>query len=69
MMINMIECPNIINIEVDNTISRYLSILFLKLNPENLRDINLIFDTKSIEKRIMNIAIERSSLKKSNVPW
>ena len=68
-MINMIECPNIISIEVDNTISRYLSMLLLKLNPENLRDINLIFDIKSVDKRIINIAIVRSSLKKLNVPW
>ncbi len=68
-MINMIECPNIISIEVDNTISRYLSMLLLKLNPENLRDINLIFDTKSVDKRITSIAIVRSSLKKLKVPW
>ncbi len=68
-MINMIECPNIISIEVDNTISRYLSMLLLKLNPENLRDINLIFDTKSVDKRITSIAIVRSSLKKFKVPW
>tara|TARA_B100001079_G_scaffold267190_1_gene275494 strand:+ start:1285 stop:1482 length:198 start_codon:yes stop_codon:yes gene_type:complete len=65
----MIECPNIISIEVDNTISRYLSMLLLKLNPENLRDINLIFDTKSVDKRITSIAIVRSSLKKFKVPW
>ncbi len=68
-MINIIECPNIINIKVDNTISRYLSMLLLKLNPENLRDINLIFDTKSVDKRITSIAIVRSSLKKLKVPW
>ena len=68
-MINMIACPNIISIEVDNTISRYLSMLLLKLNPENLRDINLIFDTKSVDKRITSIAIVRSSLKKLKVPW
>tara|TARA_B100000212_G_C27159130_1_gene440885 strand:- start:157 stop:363 length:207 start_codon:yes stop_codon:yes gene_type:complete len=68
-MINMIECPNIISIEIDNTISRYLSMLLLKLNPENLRDINLIFDTKSVDKRITSIAIVRSSLKKLKVPW
>jgi len=68
-MINMIECPNIISIEVDNTISRYFSMLLLKLNPENLRDINLIFDTKSVDKRITSIAIVRSSLKKFKVPW
>ena len=68
-MKNMIECPYKINIEVDIIISRYLSMLFMKLNPENLRDINLIFDIKSVDKRIINIAIVRSSLKKLNVPW
>lgn len=68
-MKNMIECPYKINIEVDITISRYLSMLFIKLNPENLRDINLIFDIKSIDKRTISIAIIRSSLKKLNVPW
>ena len=68
-MKNMIECPYKINIEVDITISRYLSMLFMKLNPENLRDINLIFDIKSVDKRIISIAIVRSSLKKLNVPW
>tara|TARA_B100001113_G_scaffold177865_1_gene145754 strand:+ start:243 stop:449 length:207 start_codon:yes stop_codon:yes gene_type:complete len=68
-MKNMIECPYKINIEVDITISRYLSMLFIKLNPENLRDINLIFDIKSVDKRIISIAIVRSSLKKLNVPW
>ena len=68
-MKNMIECPYKINIDVDITISRYLSMLFIKLNPENLRDINLIFDIKSIDKRTISIAIIRSSLKKLNVPW
>ena len=68
-MKNMIECPYKINIEVDITISRYLSMLFVKLNPENLRDINLIFDIKSVDKKIISIAIVRSSLKKLNVPW
>ncbi len=68
-MKNMIECPYKINIEVDITISRYLSMLFIKLNPENLRDINLIFDIKSVDKRTISIAIVRSSLKKLNVPW
>ena len=68
-MKNMIECPYKINIEVDITISRYLSRLFMKLNPENLRDINLIFDIKSVDKRTISIAIIRSSLKKLNVPW
>ena len=68
-MKNMIECPYKINIEVDITISRYLSMLFMKLNPENLRDINLIFDIKSVDKRTISIAIIRSSLKKLNVPW
>tara|TARA_B100000676_G_C18069083_1_gene843062 strand:+ start:1200 stop:1406 length:207 start_codon:yes stop_codon:yes gene_type:complete len=68
-MKNMIECPYKINIEVDITISRYLSMLFIKLNPENLRDINLIFDIKSVDKRTISIAIIRSSLKKLNVPW
>ena len=68
-MINMIECPNIIKIETDKTISRYLSRLLLKLNPENLRDINLICDTKRVDKRITSIAIVRSSLKKFKVPW
>ena len=67
-MKNMTECPYKINIEVDITISRYLSMLFIKLNPENLRDINLIFDIKSVDKRIISIAIVRSSLKKLNVP-
>ena len=68
-MKNMIECPYKINIDVDITISRYLSMLFIKLNPENLRDINLIFDIKSVDKRTISIAIIRSSLKKLNVPW
>ena len=68
-MKNMTECPYKINIEVDIRISRYLSMLFMKLNPENLRDINLIFDIKSVDKRIISIAIVRSSLKKLNVPW
>jgi len=68
-MKNMTECPYKTSMEVDITISRYLSMLFIKLNPENLRDINLIFDIKSVDKRTISIAIIRSSLKKLNVPW
>ena len=68
-MKNMIECPYKINIEFYITISRFLSMLFIKLNTENLRDINLIFDIKSVDKRTISIAIIRSSLKKLNVPW